>query len=95
MAKYFASLEKIIALAPKVIWPSHGGALGGTFYLEQTLKHRRQREAQVKALFEAGKSLDEILNEVYVGLDPRLVPLARMNIDSHLAKLRAEGALAA
>lgn len=95
MAKYFASLEKIIALAPKVIWPSHGGALGGTFYLEQTLKHRRLREAQVKALFEAGKSLDEILNEVYVGLDPRLVPLARMNIDSHLAKLRAEGALAA
>lgn len=95
MAKYFATLEKVIALAPKVIWPSHGSALGGTFYLEQTLKHRRLREAQVKALSEAGKSIDDMLSSMYPDTDPRLLPLARMNIDSHLAKLRAEGALPA
>ena len=93
MAKYFATLEKVIALAPKVIWPSHGSALGGTFYLEQTLKHRRQREAQVQALSAAGKSVDEMLAAMYPDTDPRLLPLARMNIDSHLVKLRAEGSL--
>lgn len=94
MAKYFATLEKVIALGPKVIWPSHGTALGGTYYLELTLKHRRAREAQVKALFEAGHSVEQMLAEMYVGTDPRLMPLARINIEGHLAKLRAEGALA-
>ena len=95
MAKYFASLEKVIALAPKVIYPSHGTALGGTFYLEQALKHRRAREAQVRALTLAGRSIDEMLAEIYVGIDPRLMPLARVNIESHLVKLRAEGQLEA
>lgn len=95
MAKYFATLEKVIALQPQVIWPSHGSALGGTFYLEQTLKHRRLREAQVKALSETGQSVDAMLATMYPDTDPRLLPLARMNIDSHLAKLRAEGALPA
>ncbi len=94
MRKYFATLEKVIALAPKVIWPSHGTALGGTYYLELTLKHRRAREAQVKALFEAGHSVEQMLAEMYVGTDPRLMPLARINIEGHLAKLRAEGVLA-
>lgn len=91
MAKYFATLEKVIAFAPKVIWPSHGSALGGTFYLEQTLKHRQLREAQVRRFADAGKSVDEMLTAMYPDTDPRLLPLARMNIDSHLAKLRAEG----
>lgn len=95
MAKYFATLEKVIAAQPRVIFPSHGVALGGTFYLEQTLRHRRAREAQVKALTAAGKTIEEVLAELYVGTDPRLMPLARMNIQSHLAKLRAEASVTA
>lgn len=91
MAKYFATLERVIALAPRVIYPSHGTALGGTHYLEQTLKHRRAREAQIRQLTEAGRTIDEMLAEIYVGIDPRLLGLARLNIESHLAKLREEG----
>jgi glyoxylase-like metal-dependent hydrolase (beta-lactamase superfamily II) len=93
MAKYFATLERVIALNPRVIYPSHGGALGGTHYLEQTLRHRRAREAQIKSLIDSGLSVEQTLAEVYTGLDPRLLPLARMNIESHLVKLRAEGAI--
>ena len=88
MAKYFATLEKVIALQPRVIFPSHGTALGGTYYLEQTLRHRRAREAQIASLMAAGRSIEEMLAEVYGGIDPRLLPLARMNIESHIAKLR-------
>lgn len=91
MAKYFATLERVIALAPRVIIPSHGPALGGVHYLAQTLAHRRTREAQIRSLIEAGKTIDETLGEVYKGLDPRLLPLARMNIESHLVKLKGEG----
>jgi glyoxylase-like metal-dependent hydrolase (beta-lactamase superfamily II)/8-oxo-dGTP pyrophosphatase MutT (NUDIX family) len=95
MRKYFATLEQVIALDPRVIYPSHGLALGGVHYLEQALQHRRMREEQIKGLFSAGRSMDEMLAEVYRDVDPRLLPLARINIESHLAKLREEGTIAA
>jgi endoribonuclease LACTB2 len=94
MRKYFATLERIIALEPRTIIPSHGLALGGVHYLEQTLRHRRMREEQIRSLFSAGRSMDEMLAEVYHGVDPRLLPLAQINIESHLAKLRADGSIA-
>lgn len=94
MRKYFATLERVIALQPRAIYPSHGLALGGVHYLEQALQHRRMRETQIKTLFDAGRSMDEILAEVYRGVDAHLLPLARINIESHLAKLRQDGAIA-
>jgi glyoxylase-like metal-dependent hydrolase (beta-lactamase superfamily II)/8-oxo-dGTP pyrophosphatase MutT (NUDIX family) len=93
MALYFASLKRIIDLQPKVIIPSHGGACGGTIRLEETLQHRIQRENQLLSLLNKGHSEEAILGVAYPGLDPRLVPLARLNIQSHLQKLRQEGRL--
>lgn len=90
MAEYFATLEKIIALDPAVIIPSHGQALGSTYYLQHALSHRRAREAQILKLHQAGKSEDEVLATVYAGTPPPLLPLARINIRSHLEKLREE-----
>jgi glyoxylase-like metal-dependent hydrolase (beta-lactamase superfamily II)/8-oxo-dGTP pyrophosphatase MutT (NUDIX family) len=95
MSKYFASLERVIAWNPRVVFPSHGLGQGGVFFIEQTLRHRRQREAQVLELHLAGKPVDEMLPVIYAGIDPRLLPLARMNIESHLVKLREEGRIAA
>jgi glyoxylase-like metal-dependent hydrolase (beta-lactamase superfamily II) len=94
MRKYFASLRRLIELKPRAIFPSHGLALGGVYYLEKTLQHREQREQQVRALFEAGRSVTEMLRIIYADLDPRLQRLAQANIESHLAKLKAEGVVA-
>ena len=94
MRKYFDSLRKIIALDPAVIIPSHGLALGGTHFLKTALKHREQREQQIHQRHSAGLSEDQILGEIYRDVDPRLLPLARLNIRSHLAKLREDGAIA-
>jgi glyoxylase-like metal-dependent hydrolase (beta-lactamase superfamily II)/ADP-ribose pyrophosphatase YjhB (NUDIX family) len=93
MRKYFASLKRIIAFDPAVIIPSHGLALGGTHYLQAALRHREEREAQIRVRHEAGLSEENILAEIYRGIDPRLLPLARLNIRSHLAKLRGDGAI--
>lgn len=90
MAKYFSSLEKVIALNPKFIIPSHGIALGGVEKLKMTLKHRKHREEQIKELDEKGKSVDEILAVVYEGIDERLVRYAKKTIHAHLDKIRAE-----
>lgn len=95
MRAYFASLERIIALDPKVLLPSHGNALGGTYRLVETLKHRRQREQQILALHREGQDVDGMLPQIYVGLDPALLPLARINIRMHLRKLADDGLLAA
>jgi endoribonuclease LACTB2 len=91
MRTYFATLRKVIELDPAVIIPSHGMAMGTTYYLKAALKHREERERQIHARHAAGLSEDQILAEVYKDVDPRLAPLARINIQSHLEKLREEG----
>lgn len=92
MGRYYQSLQKIIALKPRVIYPSHGGGMGSTYRLEETLRHRQMREAQIQQFLAEGRTPDEMLPLIYQNLDPRLLPLARMNIESHMDKLREEGA---
>jgi endoribonuclease LACTB2 len=95
MGRYLASLRKVIALAPKAIYPSHGIALGGTHRLAETLVHRELRERQVLSLHREGRDVAQMLTSIYPDVDPRLLPLARMNIESHLDKLREDGLIAA
>ncbi len=95
MGRYFESLRKVIALDPKAIYPSHGMVLGSTYRLRETLKHREQREKQILALFHEGRDVTGMLPLIYADVDPRLLPLARMNIESHLDKLREEGVIPA
>lgn len=90
MRKYFASLQRVIDLDPAVILPSHGLALGSTHYLRTALAHRQERERVIGALHREGRGEDDILGTVYRDVDPRLLPLARLNIRSHLDKLREE-----
>jgi len=90
MTKYFSTLEKVITLNPKVVFPSHGIGLGGTDILERTLEHRKVRENQVLTLHHEGKKVDEMLDVIYEGLSSDLRPFALKNILKHLDKLRAE-----
>lgn len=90
MQKYFNSLERVIALNPKNLIPSHGIIIGGTNKLVETLKHRKEREAQIKELLKMGRSLKEILDVVYVGLKPELLPYALKTIEAHITKINNE-----
>lgn len=94
MGRYFASLERVIALDPAVILPSHGQATGSTQRLKEVLKHRQLREASILALHRAGKTPEQMLPLLYAEIDPRLLPLAARNIEAHLEKLEEEGLLA-
>ncbi|MFP5386318.1 MAG: MBL fold metallo-hydrolase [Bacteriovoracia bacterium] len=90
MSKYFATLEKVINLSPKVIFPSHGIGLGGTYILEKTLAHRKQRETEVFILHTEGYTPDQMLGKIYKDVDKKLWPYALENIEKHLEKLRRE-----
>lgn len=95
MGRYFQSLEKVIDLAPQVIYPSHGVGMGTTFRLEETLRHRKMREARVLELSQQNAGESELLEDIYPDLHPGLKPLALCNIRSHQKKLREEGLLPA
>ena len=88
MSKYFNSLEKIISLKPEVIYPSHGIAMGGVFRLEKTYEHRLKREEKVAELLDKGFSEQQMLEQIYPGLDERLKPYALINIIGHIEKLQ-------
>lgn len=90
MADYFKSLERVIALSPKHIIPSHGIIIGGTYKLSLTLEHRKMREAEILHLVQGGSGFDEILGIVYKGLEERLLPYAKKTIIAHLNKLHDE-----
>jgi len=90
MGKYFKTLEKVIALKPRVLFPSHGIGLGGTNILKNTLEHRKMREEQVLAFHQEGKNEDEMIAIMYADVDQRLWPYARKNIRKQLEKLKAE-----
>lgn len=91
MAKYMHSLQKVIDLSPHFILPSHGIAMGSTFRLSETLKHRQLRETQVFDLVKSKKSHQQILELLYPDIHPELKRHALSNIEKHLEKLKREG----
>ena len=90
MQKYFHSLNRVIELNPKNIIPSHGIIIGGTNKIVETLKHRQEREDQIIELLKMGRSLKEILDVIYVGLKPELLPYALKTIEAHITKIHNE-----
>ncbi|MBY0517352.1 MAG: MBL fold metallo-hydrolase [Bacteriovoracaceae bacterium] len=90
MSKYMETLSKVIALDPAAVFPSHGIGLGGCEILKKTLEHRKLREEQILSLIKLGKSEEEILDTIYIGLDEGLRKYALKNIKAHLQKLKFE-----
>lgn len=90
MQKYFHSLNRVITLNPQNIIPSHGIIIGGTNKIIETLKHRQEREDQIIELLKMGRSSMEILDVIYVGLKPELLPYALKTIEAHITKIHNE-----
>ncbi|MCP4913045.1 MAG: MBL fold metallo-hydrolase [Oligoflexia bacterium] len=90
MKKYFSSLENVIKQSPKFIIPSHGIAMGGTNKLEMTLKHRKMREKTIIQLLNENKSVEDIFEHIYEGLDERLKKYALKTIHAHIKKIEQD-----
>ena len=91
MAKYMRSLERVAALGPAVVFPSHGMPVGGTRRIRAVLAHRRARERQVRGLLEKGMDPPAIVGALYPGLDPRLKGAAERTVRAHIDKILKEG----
>jgi glyoxylase-like metal-dependent hydrolase (beta-lactamase superfamily II) len=94
LGQYIASLERLLLLAPRTLYPGHGPIVGdGPGKLTEYLQHRRQRIQQViDTLRSCGPStVEELVTAIYVDVAPNLVDMAARNVRANLEKLADEG----
>lgn len=91
MSDYMRSLDRMLALAPRVLYPGHGPEVsGGMARLQELVTHRRGRESQIlTALMQADGTAAELAARIYLDLDARLLPAAARNVLAHLVDLEA------
>ena len=90
---YLHSLERLLAQAPRTIYPAHGPRIAdGVAKLREYIAHRRERETQILAALDQGLALiPEMVRRIYAGYPEALYPAAAMSVASHLRKLEHEG----
>jgi glyoxylase-like metal-dependent hydrolase (beta-lactamase superfamily II) len=90
---YLATLRRLAALRPSLLLPGHGAPmLEAVAKLEGYIAHRLAREAQIVERMRAGLgTVAAIVADIYAEVDPRLHPVAEMQVHGHLLKLVTEG----
>lgn len=95
LVDYFRSLDLLARLAPRVLYPAHGGPVARPLpRLAELAAHRRHRTAQIlAALDEAGGTAADLAARIYAVPQP-LMPAAERNVLAHLLALADLGAVA-
>ncbi len=93
MAAYMASLDKLHARDDRVYYPAHGPAVHNPKQLVRGLiGHRRQRERQIlKLLGKRPQAIEELVPQMYKGVDERLWSAAGLSVSAHLLDLERRG----
>lgn len=93
LADYMASLQRLLALDPRLILPAHGPLIEQPrALLEHYIQHRNEREAQVIAgLAEGPRTVEALVAAIYADVDPALHPMAALSVTAHLQKLEHDG----
>jgi glyoxylase-like metal-dependent hydrolase (beta-lactamase superfamily II) len=88
MDLYLETLERVIAIKPRVLFPSHGMGRGGVHILEKVRDHRLEREQEILALLKEHKNIDEIVATIYHDIPKELIPYAKANVNCHLKRIQ-------
>jgi hydroxyacylglutathione hydrolase len=93
LSEYLASLERVLGLAPRRMFPAHGPIIDNpAMVLREYIAHRQQRERQVlQALRDGLTTPDAVLGRIYPGIRAAMIPVARDTIVAHLLKLERDG----
>lgn len=89
---YMDSLARLASLELSTIYPAHGPAVrNGQKVLERFIAHRLERERKlIAALGSDGRSIEDLVQEVYADTDPRMHPYAARSLCAGLEKLESE-----
>ena len=93
LAKYLASLQRMIELGPRTIHPGHGPVvLDAPGKLREYVEHRAGREEQVLAgLADGSRTVESLVGTIYADQPDDVRPLAARTVTAHLLKLEKEG----
>ncbi|MBU3992253.1 MAG: MBL fold metallo-hydrolase [Alphaproteobacteria bacterium] len=93
MAAYMASLDKLHARQDRVYYPAHGPQIDKPQQLVRgMIGHRRQRERQILKLLDSGAAMiEEMVPQMYKGVDQQLWPAAGQSVLAHLIELQQRG----
>jgi ribonuclease/clavin/mitogillin len=93
MDDYLGSLEKLAALRPATLFPSHGPTIkNAVAKLREYIDHRLWREEKVLSAWNAGlRTPKEMLPSVYDDAPKEAWPLAERQILAHLERLKQAG----
>jgi glyoxylase-like metal-dependent hydrolase (beta-lactamase superfamily II) len=92
LARYLDSLARLQALPCRMLLPAHGPcSTRPAHVLGDAVAHRHEREEQLLTALAGGpRSIAELAREVYRGLPARSMPLAELQTEAGLLKLRRE-----
>jgi glyoxylase-like metal-dependent hydrolase (beta-lactamase superfamily II) len=95
VAAYLRSLDRLAALAPRVLFPGHWDPVtDAAAKIAEYRAHRLEREEQILAEVRRGPgTATELTRRVYGELDEKLMVAAEMTLRAHLRKLADEGAI--
>ena len=93
MDDYLGSLEKMIALAPRTLFPAHGPVIkDAAGKLREYAEHRLWREEKVLAAWNAGlRTPGKIVEQAYDDVPKQSHPIAERQILAHLIRLQKAG----
>ncbi len=93
MGAFMASLDALRTRPEGVYWPGHGGPVRDPQrFVRALIGHRRAREAAILARLAGGdRTTEAIAAALYAGLNPALLPAARLSVFAHLEDLVAQG----
>ena len=93
LAGYLRSLERLLAEAPRRIYPAHGPRIDdGEAKLREYIAHRLEREAQILEALAAGPDrIPAVVERVYAAYPRALHAAAGQSVCAHLIKLEREG----
>ena len=93
MRAYRASLEKLLARADAVYWPTHGPAIPGPKgFVRSLIQHRHEREAAISRCLEQGiDRIPAMVAVIYEAVDRRLHGAAQRSVLAHLIDMIASG----
>ncbi len=91
MRDYMASLAKVRALNPRLLFPAHGPPVGAIAKIDEYIAHRTARENAILEALALASTAHDIVPLVYTDIPEASWPLAEINVQAVLDKLSAEG----
>ena len=95
MDAYLDSLERMVALGPRTLFPAHGPVQADAVgYLQGYLQHRLWREERIIEAWQRGvHEIEALVPLVYDDVPAAALPLAQRQLLAHLERLQRHGKL--